>query len=136
MLTAEQALSLFEAKPEEEAFETSKQFDPIYQNVKSHLFHSTTVDKNEKERLNAMAKIKVIKLAKCVDADYIEDLMRVIESDGLSGFELRYINQLTPKEYEKLPKEIDQNYINRVIGTMNSVNDGDEVLILAEELLK
>lgn len=136
MLTAEQAISLFEATAEEEAFGTSKQFDAVYQNVKSHLFHGTAADKNEKERLNAMAKIKLIKQAKCVDADYIEDLMRVIESDGLSGFELRFINQLTPKDYEKLPKEIDQDYINRAINRVNSIDDGDEVLILAEELLK
>ena len=61
--------------------------------------------------------------------------MKVVESDGLSGFELRYINQLTAKDYQNLPKEIDQSYINRVISTVNCVDDGDEVLILAEEFL-
>lgn len=135
MLTVEQAISLFEAKPQEEAFETSERFDAIYQNVKQCLFHGTVADKNEKERLNAMAKIKLIKQSKCIDSDYLEDLMRVVESDGLSGFELRYINQLTTKDYQSLPKEIDQSYINRVISTVNSVDDGDEVLILAEEFL-
>lgn len=136
MLTAEQAISLFEAMPEEEAFETSKQFDAIYQAVKQQLFRGSVADKNEKERLNAMAKIKLIRQSKSVDSDYLEDLMRVVESDGLSGFELRYINQLIAKDYSKLPKEIDQSYINRIITTTNSVDDGDEVLILAEELLK
>lgn len=136
MLTAEQALSLFEANIDEEAFETSKGFDAVYQNVKLHLFRGTTADKNEKERLNALAKVKLVKQSKCVDSDYLEDLVRVIESDGLSGYELRYINKLTPKEFANLPKEIDQSYLNRIITTSNSVDDGEEVLILAEEFLK
>lgn len=136
MLTAEQALSLFEASVDEEAFETSKGFDVVYQNVKQYLFRGTTADKNEKERINALAKIKIIKQSKTVNSDYTEDLMRVIESDGLSGYELRYINKLTAKDYANLPKEIDQSYLNRIISTSNSVDDGDEVLILAEEFLK
>lgn len=135
MLTIELALSLFEAAKEEEPYETSKAFDPVYQHVKTNLFRGTVADKNEKERLNAMAKVKLIKQTKSVDADYMEDLMRAIEKDGLSGYELRYINQLTPKEYGSLTKDIDQDYINRIISTANSVDDGDEVLILAEEFM-
>ena len=60
--------------------------------------------------------------------------MSVIECDGLSGFELRYINKLTPKDKAKLPNEIEQSYINRIVGTINSVDDGEEMLILSEEL--
>lgn len=135
MLTIEQALSLFEAAKDEKPYETSKAFDTVYQHVKTNLFRGTAADKNEKERLNAMAKVKLIKQTKSVDADYMEDLMRAIEKDGLSGYELRYINQLTPKEYGSLTKEIDQDYINRIISTANSVDDGDEVLILAEEFM-
>lgn len=136
MLTAEQAIALFESNPQEEVFETSKQFDAIYQNVKQQLFRGTSTDKNEKERLNAMAKLKLIKQSKSIDNDYINDLMRVVETDGLSGFEIRYLNQLTPKQYGNLPEEIDHRYINRIIATANAVDEGDEVLILAEEFLK
>lgn len=134
-LTAEEALMLFEAKETEQPYETSKGFDKIYQNVKAHLFRNVQNDKNEKERLNAMAKIKVIRQAGVISGDYLHDLMSVIESDALSGFELRYINQLTSKEYSKLPKEIEQEYLNRIITTVGRVDEGDEVLILAEEIL-
>ena len=136
MLTAEQALSLFEANIDEEAFETSKGFDAVYQSVKLYLFRGTTADKNEKERINALAKVKLVKLSKCVDSDYIEDLVRAIEMDALSGNKLRYINKLTPKEFANLIKVIDQSYLNRIITTSNSVDDGEEVLILAEEFIK
>jgi hypothetical protein len=134
-LTAEEALMLFEAKETELPYETSKGFDKIYQNVKAHLFRNVQNDKNEKERLNAMAKIKVIRQVGVISGDYLHDLMSVIESDALSGFELRYINQLTSKEYSKLPKEIEQEYLNRIITTVGRVDEGDEALILAEEIL-
>lgn len=134
-LTAEEAISLFEAAENEKSFETSKDFDFLYQNVKSHLFKGLQQDRNEKERLNAMAKIKLIKQSGTLSPDYLKDLMKVIESDGLSGFELRYINQLTAKDYTKLTKDIEQSYLDRMISRANKVDEGDEVLILAEELL-
>lgn len=134
LLTTEQALSLFEADENEEAQKVSDKFDAVYQNIKSKLFRGTSSDKNEKEKLKAMDKLKHIKATQSLDADYIEDLIRVVESDGLSGFEIRFINSLSPKDYLRLPKEIDQNYLNRIISTSNSIDDGDEVLILAEEL--
>jgi len=133
-LTAEEALSLFEATEQEEAFEVSKAFDKIYQKVKIHLFKGLQQDRNEKERLNAMAKIKLVRQSGIVTTDYLQDLITVIESDGLSGYELRYINQLSAKDYAKLPKEIEQDYLDRIISRANKVDEGDEVLILAEEL--
>jgi superfamily II DNA or RNA helicase len=133
-LTAEEAISLFEASENEEAFEVSKAFDKLYQDVKSHLFKGLNQDRNEKERLNAMAKIKLVRQSGLVPMDYLEDLMKVIESDGLSGYEVRYINQLTIKDYAKLPKDIEQSYLDRTISRANKVDEGDEVLILAEEL--
>lgn len=135
-LTAEEALCLFEATENEEAFEVSNNFDKTYQNVKEHLFKGIQQDKNEKERLKAMAKIKVIYQAESISKDYLEDLKQVIESDGLSGYELRYINQLTAKDYKNLPQVIEQSYLNRTIAKASQVDEGDEVFILAEELQK
>ena len=65
--------------------------------------------------------------------DYYKDLVSVIESDGLSGFDLRVINKLTKEEVEKLPKAINQNYLNRIINTIHRVDEGEEILILSEE---
>lgn len=134
-LTAEEAISLFEAELHEKAFETSNKFDSMYQNVKASLFRNTGNDKNEKERLNAMAKIKLIMKSQVLSSDYIQDLAKVIESDGLSGYEVKFINKLTSKDYEKLPKKIEQEYLNRIIRAINKVAEGDEMLILSEELL-
>lgn len=133
-LTAEEAIGLFEAAPSEQPTALTESFESTYQMTKSHLFSSDVKDKNEKNRLEAMQKIKVILNRKALPADYLKDLMKVIQSDGLSGFELRYINNLKPANYHKLPDQIDQFYINRIIETYNHVDDGEESIILAEDL--
>jgi hypothetical protein len=133
-LTAEEAIGLFEAEMSEQPSALSDSFEPAYQVTKSHLFSSDVQDKNEKARLEAMQKIKVMLNRKALPADYLKDLMKVIQSDGLSGYELRYINKLKPADYNKLSDQIDVYYINRIIETCNHVDDGEESIILAEEL--
>ena len=66
--------------------------------------------------------------------DYLEDLMQVVKANALSGYEIRFINQLVVKDAEKLLKKIPIDYIERIINTQNRVGDGDETLILSEEL--
>ena len=133
-LTAEEAICLFEALPSEEPKPLSEDFDSIYQASKLHLFQSGSRDKNEKQRIEALQKIKVMMTKKALPADYLKDLKKVIENDGLAGYELRFINKLKPSEYAKLPEQIDNYYISRIIETYNHVDDGEESIILAEEL--
>lgn len=133
-LTAEEALSLFEAQRSENSVQLSKKFDKVYQNVKTQLFTNDVPDKKEKERLNALDKIKVILVKKAVSTDYLRDLITVINSDALSGYENRFINQLKPKDYFKLPERITQDYLNRLIATKNKVSEGEESVILTEEI--
>lgn len=133
-LTAEEAIGLFEAEQDEKSATLSNEFDIAYQCTKAKLFSSDTQDKNEKIRLEAMQKIKVMLNNKALSADYLKDLIKVIQNDGLSGYELRFINKLKPTEYSKLPEKIDEYYINRIIETCNHVDDGEESIILAEEL--
>lgn len=133
-LTAEEAIGLFEAEMSEKPATLSDSFEPAYQVTKSHLFSSDVKDKNEKARLEAMQKVKVMLNRKALPTDYLKDLMKVIQDDGLSGYELRFINKLKPADYNKLPDQIDEYYINRIIETYNHVDDGEESIILAEEL--
>ena len=133
-LTAEEAIGLFEAEPSEQPSPLTDAFEPAYQLTKAHLFSSDVKDKNEKIRREAMQKVKVMLSRKALPADYLKDLMKVIQSDGLSGYELRFLGQLKPADYPKLPKQIDEYYINRIIDTCNHVDDGEESIILAEEL--
>lgn len=136
MISAEEALSLFSAEPKEEPVDLSKDFDEVYQKVKSSLFRSDVKDRNEKDILNAVSKIKLLQKAKLLSADYLFDLMTVVKADALSGYEIRYINQLVLGDAEKLPQKITAEYLARIIISQNKVDDSEETLILSEELQK
>lgn len=134
MISAEEAISLFEADRHEEPVKLSNNFDTIYQRVKSSLFNSDVKDRNEKEQINALAKIKVLMSKQALPQDYLEDLAQVVRADALSGYEIRYINQLLPKDALQLPLKISAEYLARIISSQNKVDDGEETLILSEEL--
>jgi len=93
-------------------------------------------DRNEKDILNAVSKIKVLQKSKLLSADYLFDLMAVVKADALSGYEIRFINQLSLKDATKLPQKITAEYLARIIITQNKVDDSEETLILSEELQK
>lgn len=136
MISAEEALSLFSANREEVPVDLSEDFDETYQKVKASLFSSDVKDRNEKDILNAVSKIKVLQKSKLLSADYLFDLMAVVKADALSGYEIRFINQLALKDATKLPQKITAEYLARIIITQNKVDDSEETLILSEELQK
>lgn len=136
----EEALAIFEASIDEPAVKLTDGFDEEYQTIKAQLF--TKSDKSNDKRLSvAIDKVKGMihdpKLkAKGVSKEYFKDLLRVLQADGLSGYEVRLINKLKPDEFEHLPEMIGQNYLDRIINVKNSIDGGKESLILAEEIIK
>ena len=133
MLTSEQAIHLFEATMDEEPLEVDKQFDKIYQHVKSNLYRSIVKDENEKSRLEATDKLKLWAKTKVLPKDYLNDLLLIIRNDGLTGEEVRFINKQTNKTAHIIMEKVTQDYLNRIVEKMNKVEEGDEVLILAEQ---
>ncbi len=134
-ITPEQAISLFEATVFEQPQKISANYDTIYQSVKANLFLSRKDDKVEKSKREALDKINAMLRENSVSHDYLKDLSKVIEMDGLSGHSLRFINKLTKKEFATLPNEIEQSYINKMINTAGEIEAGSEVLILSEEII-
>jgi len=64
----------------------------------------------------------------------LKDLLTVIELDALPKHYLRFINQLSVNEFEKIKEEIPHRYIMTIIEIANQVDAGEEILILSEEL--
>lgn len=135
MLTSEQALLLFEASEEEKGIEVNNKFDKIYQFVKSQLYSHISLDENEKSRYEAVDKITLWAKYKMLSKDYTEDLLLVIKNDGLTGEEIRFINKQSLKTVDKVKEKITPDYLNRIVEKMNRVEEGDEVLILSEQLI-
>lgn len=135
-LTPEEAISLFEATVFEQPKKISSGYDAIYQNVKRKLFETHKDDKVEKAKREALDKINVLLRMEIIDKDYLNDLKEVIELDGLPGHSIRFVNNLKMKDYNSLPKQIEQGYINRMIKLSREIDLGSEVLILSEELTR
>ena len=134
MIPAEEAIALFEAEKDEKPVGLSHDFDVVYQKVKASLFSGDVTERNEKDLINALAKIKILMKNQLLPKDYLSDLIQVIKADALSGYEIRYINQLAPKDAAKLPLQISTEYVARIINSQNKVDDNEETLILSEEL--
>lgn len=133
-ISAEDALGIFEAEESENPVVVSKAFEPVYQTVKSKLFKDTVDGENERSRREAYSIIKAWQKSKILSTDYLEDLLLLMRNDGLTGEEIRFINKLKPKDADTLPKKITPDYIKRCIMKMNAVDEGEETLILAEEI--
>lgn len=134
MIPAEEAIALFAASADEKPVCPSRDFDAIYQKVKASLFSSDVSERNEKELLNALAKVKLFINKQLLSKDYLEDLLQVIKTDALSGYEIRYINQLAVKDAAELSKKISADYLTRIIIAQNKADGSKETLILSEEL--
>jgi superfamily II DNA or RNA helicase len=134
MIPAEEAIALFEAEKSEKPVDLSHDFDMVYQKVKASLFSSDVPERNEKDLINALAKIKILMKNQLLPKDYLADLFQVIKADALSGYEIRSINQLAPKDAAKLPLQISTEYLARIINSQNKVDENEETLILSEEL--
>lgn len=133
-ISAEDAFGLFEADESEKPLAVSNQFEPVYQAVKARLFKDTVDTEAERSRREAFSIIKVWMKNKILSRDYLEDLLLLMRNDGLTGEEVRFINKLSIKDADKLPKKITPDYIKRCIIKMNAVDEGEETLILAEEI--
>lgn len=133
MLSPEQALKLFEASTDENPFSVDNGFDKIYQHIKSNLFVNPSNDDKEKSRLEAKDKVKSWISMKLLSKDYLEDLLFVIMNDALSGEEVRFINKQSRATIKQLTERISHDYLNRIKRKMDKVDEGNEMLIIAEQ---
>jgi hypothetical protein len=83
--------------------------------------------------LEATDKLKLWAKTKVLPKDYLNDLLLIIRNDGLTGEEVRFINKQTNKTAHIIMEKVTQDYLNRIVEKMNKVEEGDEVLILAEQ---
>lgn len=134
LLTSEQALSLFEAEASEASVKVDGEFDKVYQYVKMRLFRNGKSDEDDKSQLKARDRIDLWTEKEVLPQDYLKDLLSVLDTGGLTGEEIRFINKQTTKTADRVMERISQEYLNRVVEKISKVSEGDETLILAEQL--
>lgn len=133
-ITPEKAFNLLKANKEEKAITVSGSFDEVYEIVKKSFFNTNAESEGEKLKRDALDKIRVIIQAKSCPVDYLEDLKTAIEYDAVSGYALRVINRLKPKDYSTLPEKVSNDYIQKMLQIYDTIGQGKRTLIFAEEI--
>lgn len=138
-MSPEDALKLFEAKVEEKPQALSKAFEPIYKNIKQNLFARKSQVPFDKGKREAADKVRVLKDKLPNHRDYLEDLLTVIEKlDSLPAHYLKFIRAISDKKLDadmaELLKIVPHKYLTGLLNQANKIDDGEELLILAEEL--
>lgn len=130
------ALKLFDAQITEEPKKVSDIYEAIYEHIKTNLFKNKTHFQSEKLKREIKDKIELVIKEKCFSQiDYLKDLLSVIELDALPRHYMRFINQLKVSDFDKLTSEISQRYLTIILTKAASVDEGEETLIISEELI-
>ena len=128
------AFKLLKCDQSEKRDKVSDDFEELYNIAKKSLFGEDNNEDVDKMRREALDKIRIMIQTKTCDTEYLEDLKTVVEYDAISGYAIRSINRLKPKEYSILPEIISKDYISKALRTYDNINQGVEILILAEEI--
>jgi hypothetical protein len=141
-LSAEDAIKLFEADMDEKSQRTSESFENIYQHVKKNLFHRKVFVPLEKSRRAALDTLEVLKkhCSNQIEQDYLKDLHYVAsELAALPERFLRLIKKSSAQEIDlsikKLKEKIPQSYLSEIMDKARHIEEGEEILILSEELI-
>jgi len=134
------ALKIFEAEISEKPEKVSKNFKPIYQHVKDNLFIKKTDIPYDRGIAEAINKIDVLIEKLPHKKSYLEDLRYVLKPlDALPDRFARQIRAISEKTLEEdikaLEKVVTHQYLMEIMEKARSVEEGEETLILAEELI-
>ncbi|MEA3295780.1 MAG: C-terminal helicase domain-containing protein, partial [Patescibacteria group bacterium] len=139
-LSGEEAFELFKASVSEKPQEVSKNFEQIYQNTKKKMFITKTQVSTKGKKGEAINKIeKLIELIP-EKKDYLTDLYFVAKDlnnlpDGVFT-KIRQIDERNLQEdIEEFMKIVTHSYLAKIIKKANKIDEGEETLILAEELI-
>ena len=139
-INSREAIELFKAMPDEKSEKVSNAFEDIYQTVKSNLFikkNEVALDKGKRETID---KLKYFIDNAIGDADYMRDLLFVVsELDSLPELyhkQIRRIsNKTIEKEIKRLIEDVPHVYLTDIIKKSESIDEAEEKIILAEELI-
>ncbi len=135
-----EALKLFEADVSEKGEKVGKNFEAVYQNVKKNLFTKKTEVAYEKGKAEAISKIEKLKEKLPDKKDYFEDLLYVLKE--LDSLPERFAKKIRAISIEKLKEDVEDlqkivthHYLMEVREKADKIDEGEESLILSEELI-
>ncbi len=141
ILTPEEALQIFKAKKSEKSKNPSSSFDHIYQSMKKNLFTRKTDVPKSRSVAEAITQIEYLIDNSRSGQDYLEDLLTVARDlDGLSNGHIKQIKNIKVDDpgqaISELKKIARPSYLQSIIRASQKVEEGDEKLILTQEISK
>lgn len=135
-----EAFNLFQATMQEESQKVSRNFEPIYNHVKANLFAGRSQVALDKGKQDAIHKVEALKQKLPDRKDYLEDLYYVLkELDSLPERYARMLRAIDARTLEKAMddfcRQVPHSYLTDIIERERAIAEGQEVLILAEELV-
>lgn len=140
MLNPENALALFEAKPDEKGEKVSDSFYPVYEKAKQssgHVKQTRQNSKNIQEALSAVTMLKN-KAEDKNDKEYLEGVRNVISWDSIPLYYMKRIAKIDAAKdgaFEELKQIIPENYLETLIEKNSKVGSESETVLLAEEMV-
>ena len=138
-ITAAEALRLFESDSSEIPQKISDTFFSIYEYTKNNLFIRKSEIPKDRGLIEAIEKVHLLKELVPDHKDYFEDLEYVLNELGDLPAKFAKTIRAIRKEnlYEEvkaLINEVPHDYLQKIIQEADSIEEGEESLILAEEL--
>lgn len=140
VVSSEEALPYFEAKPVEKSEAVDKDFTSVFNLAKEKLFAKHELPRIQGRRATAINVLKVIADALPVARDYCEDIISIIRTlDDISDGSLKDISQLDLKNvdgaYERLKQIIPDVFVRNILNRAKLTEDEEELLLFAEQLV-
>ena len=138
-LTAFEAIKLFDTDKEEKAFKISELFYSIYEYAKKNLFIRKSEIPKDRGLISALDKVNELKKIKKEYKEYFDNLEYVMNELGDLPFKFAKTIRSIRKEkldedIKSLLDEVPHDYLQKIIKEADLVEEGQESLILAEEL--
>lgn len=137
--SAEEALPIFEAKPEEKGETVDKDFTSVFNLAKEKLFAKHELPQIKGRRATAINVLKVIGEKLPIARDYCEDIISIIKTlDDISDGSLKDISQLNSNKveesYKKLQSIIPDVFVRNILNRSKHTEEAQELLLFAEQL--
>ena len=133
-------LRLFKANKNEKSLKVSDHFQKTYAKASSNLFSKNQITAMDKGKKQAVDKLISVKQKIKGQDEYINDLIYIIEKlDGLPRNSLKMIRNMRlsylDSDLKELKKLVSENYIKKIIIKASLIDQGEEKLIISEEVV-
>ncbi len=143
-IAPEEALAVFKAGSEEKPVKTTADFDPIYQEIKQHLFKNNTVPtiNSRSRKQEALKRLLLLGTSYPLASDYCADVSKLIRVyDALPEGVLKKIASMAVDEanlelaYGTLKALIPMDYIASLDKMANRQKEDEELVLISEEIV-